>query len=54
MTEVSAAEEFELMSDFDNALIALGDIQAGIADTAYAAVEEMFTALNEPPEEADE
>lgn len=42
------------LEEFDCGLFVLGELQACIADTAYMAVEEMFSLLNEPPAEAEE
>lgn len=40
--------------DLDSALFVLGKMQACIADTAFGAVEEMFSALNDPPADTGE
>ena len=54
LTEVSPIEEERGINEFDKMLAALGEIQSCIAGAAYSATGEMWHALIEPPEEADE
>ena len=52
---IASGEGFEYikptdqLEELDHALFVLGELQTGLADTAYMAVEEMFTALLTPP-----
>lgn len=46
---ISSDDPEARLADLDSALFVMGDLQACFMDAAYAAVEELFIALNEPP-----
>ena len=50
-TEVSPSEEERALREFDHAMIAVGDVQAGIAATADDAVRSLYLCLTAGPSE---
>ncbi len=51
---ITRDEPGDRLEDLDAAVFVLGDLQACFMDAAYAAVEQLFIALNEPPPEPSE